>query len=769
MKEKLSAALAVKRLSAPMVQAMPGIIQGLLYTAVGFLLAQTPVLGIYQPFAAAWTAAVPLNSLGAAAAGSAIGMLMQGFDGAAGACAVLLIGGVRWMLSEWKRLTGHPLFAPGCAAAATLLTELLVMGSAEQEAPVAAVVCLGLLSGGSTWFFARGVEVMQTTNGFSHCSPAGYAGCILVGGSILAGLTTVRLGAISLGGVGALALVLFCAVRRRVAGGCLSGTVIGAVMALSAGREGLFPISYGVMGMVAGCFAPLGRAAAALTMMLTSGIVVLLLPEAPIGALYEAVAASLIFLMIPSRRMEQISALFFPESEEASPKYMRRSVVMRLDFAAKAIAHVSHSVEEVSRELLRQCAPTVSGVYQRAVEETCAGCGLRMMCWQTHYETNTDAMNQMTTVLLQHGRVARSDLPAGLQAVCKRPERLAQSITAHYEDYVNHAAAEQRVTELRAVVSSQFRGLSDMLSEMADSFRHHIVCDEKISRSVRGYLESQGAVPLGVVCSTDENDRMRVEFCVRWNGMVKPETLRRPLEQLCGRRFGPGGATHSDGVTRMVFSERAMYRAETGYAQHICRGAQLCGDHYEFFHDGAGRAVMVLSDGMGSGGRAAVDSAMTCGILSRLVLSGLGYDCALRMINSSLYVKPGDESLATVDIATVDLYTGQTVFRKAGAAAGFIRRGKEVEQIDLASLPAGILQDIRFAQDEKKLMSGDWVVLVSDGAMANGTGWLTECIRNAEDTPQALCEEILKTAEQLRRDGHDDDITAAALRLDQAG
>ncbi|MBQ9082521.1 MAG: SpoIIE family protein phosphatase, partial [Clostridia bacterium] len=243
------------------------------------------------------------------------------------------------------------------------------------------------------------------------------------------------------------------------------------------------------------------------------------------------------------------------------------------------------------------------------------------------------------------------------------------------------------------------------------------------------------------------------------------ETLRRPLEQLCGRRFGPAGVVHSDGMTRMVFSERASYQAETGWAQHICRGAQMCGDHYEFFHDGSGRAVMVLSDGMGSGGRAAVDSAMTCGILSRLVLSGLGYDCALRMINSSLYVKSGDESLATVDIATVDLYTGQAVFRKAGAAAGFVRRGTEVEVIDLASLPAGILQDVRFASTERALQPGDWVVLVSDGAVVNGTEWLTECIRSAEGTPQELSDAILQCAAQQRKDGHDDDVTAAVLRL----
>ncbi len=764
MKDKWSAGTAVRRLTEPLVQAIPGMLQTAAWFAVGLLLAQMPVLGSYRPFAAAWTAAVPMAGLGAGTAGSLAGALLQGFDGAPAACAVLLVSSVRWMLSEWKSLSAHPLFAPGCAAGAVLMTELLIRRVVSPSEALGLCICQSMLAGGGTWFFARAAELF-CPDGWVRGSTSARWGGILLASCGLATLTGVQWWNLSPGGVAAMFAVVVCAHRKHTAGGCVAGTVLGGVFTLSAGSPGLYYLGIGCMGLIAGCFAPLGRLVMAMTLPLTAGILVLLLPEASIGLLWEAAAGAVLFVLIPLRWMERMERVLFYEHAEASPQYMRRSVVMRLDFASRAIAHVSQSVEEVSQALLKQCPPTMAGVYERAVEECCAGCGLRLLCWQTHYETNSDAMHRMTPILQEQGRVGPGDLPPGLQAVCKRKDRLSAAVTAHYTDHMNHQAAEQRITELRSVVSSQYRGLSDMLAELAESFRQQAVCDEKSSRAVRTYLESAGANPMGVVCSTDENGRMRIEVCARWKTSADGEALRRPLEQLCGRRFGPVGVVHSDGVTRMTFSERAVLQAETGWAQHICRGAQLCGDHYEFFHDGGGRAVMVLSDGMGSGGRAAVDSAMTCGILSRLVLSGLGYDCALRMINSSLYIKPGDESLATVDIATVDLYTGRAVFRKAGATVGFVRRGNEVETIDLASLPAGILQDVRFASTERVLQPGDWVVLVSDGAMVNGMGWLTECIRTADGTPQQLCDAILHGAEELRQDGHDDDITAAVLRL----
>ena len=70
---------------------------------------------------------------------------------------------------------------------------------------------------------------------------------------------------------------------------------------------------------------------------------------------------------------------------------------------------------------------------------------------------------------------------------------------------------------------------------------------------------------------------------------------------------------------------------------------------------------MILSDGMGTGPRAALDSAMASGLMARLVKAGFGFQSALRLVNSSLLLKSRDESLATLDIVK-----NRPVYRQSG-------------------------------------------------------------------------------------------------------
>ena len=92
----------------------------------------------------------------------------------------------------------------------------------------------------------------------------------------------------------------------------------------------------------------------------------------------------------------------------------------------------------------------------------------------------------------------------------------------------------------------------------------------------------------------------------------------------------------------------------------------MCGDAYQSFTDRRSVAHIILSDGMGSGTAAAVDSNMTVSLLQKLIDAGVGYQAALKIVNSALLVKSGEESLSTIDITAVNLYTGQAWFYKAG-------------------------------------------------------------------------------------------------------
>ena len=139
----------------------------------------------------------------------------------------------------------------------------------------------------------------------------------------------------------------------------------------------------------------------------------------------------------------------------------------------------------------------------------------------------------------------------------------------------------------------------------------------------------------------------------------------------------------------------------------------------------------------------------------------------LQTVNSALIAKSGDESLATMDVACVDLFTGKTEFKKAGAACTVVRRGRRSEVIEASSVPVGIMPGVEFASCQRDLSAGDMIVMVSDGVVAAGSEWLVDMVMawDEDENPNLLAQRIADEAKKRRSDGHEDDVTALVLVL----
>ena len=171
---------------------------------------------------------------------------------------------------------------------------------------------------------------------------------------------------------------------------------------------------------------------------------------------------------------------------------------------------------------------------------------------------------------------------------------------------------------------------------------------------------------------------------------------------------------------------------------------------------------------MGTGGRAAVDGAMASGLMARLLKAGFGYDCSLKIINSAMLFKSSDESLATMDIASIDLFTGNTELYKAGAAPTLVRRNGKSGRAESTSLPIGILKDVSFDRAGIRLRANDILLMVSDGVTFDGTEWIRQELENWHDGgAQDLAEHICDCARRRQTAGKPDDITVIAAIIEK--
>ncbi|NLA26136.1 MAG: SpoIIE family protein phosphatase [Firmicutes bacterium] len=230
--------------------------------------------------------------------------------------------------------------------------------------------------------------------------------------------------------------------------------------------------------------------------------------------------------------------------------------------------------------------------------------------------------------------------------------------------------------------------------------------------------------------------------------------LAREVEE---DRFPPG-----------VGGQAPLFNLEIGLAQKAGWNQQVCGDYYSLLELGVREQVIILSDGMGNGPRAAAESKATIVMLERLLEAGFNKEVVLRSVNSLLQLRRGDETFATVDMALIDLVEGELELLKIGAAPSMIKREKEVFAIGSPSLPLGIISRMEVESYLEKLQPNDLLVLVTDGAGApdGELSWLVSFLRMMENSPpQIVADRILEEA--ARRSGGPlrDDLTVAACRL----
>ena len=131
--------------------------------------------------------------------------------------------------------------------------------------------------------------------------------------------------------------------------------------------------------------------------------------------------------------------------------------------------------------------------------------------------------------------------------------------------------------------------------------------------------------------------------------------------------------------------------------------------------------------------------------------------------------KSTDESLATLDIASIDLYTGLLEIYKAGAAPTIIRRQGKALKAESTSLPAGILRDISFDKAHLKLKVGDIVVMMTDGVTSCGNEWIrTEIEAFRDQNAQSLATHLCECAKRRNEQTNCDDLSVLVAILEKA-
>ena len=697
-------------------------------------------------------------------AGSAAAYAISGTltEGMIPLCAMLVIAGLRCVLPMDRLHLFGRRSEPAVTALVTTAVLMLfgcVMSAASQaDAFAASIRMIGALLCGCTVFAAMTVLQNRAVSGsFELGGISGiYTAMLYV--IAISVLTSLPLGVLNLGrAFGCLCMLL--AVRRyHQTGGAVVGALTTCGVLMCSPPLAKNTLLLATSGLICGAFYTIGLT---VTVLVFLGVSLLSLVAMGTNAdtfpmLADMLLGSLVFILLPTPSVRKLTKHF---SGLHSPvDIVSQTTSAKLSFASGTLGEIRSQLSQVSETMRRRVRKT--DLCETVIRAACFDCPFRERCLDQSQQLRW-SLGKLEHIGAKYNCVSTADIQTQL-SLCRRPEHMTEQFNRCYSLMISEKASDIRIAEMRDFLGEQLSAMQDMLGDL--SFRVGQVrnIDSALSEQVRAALDSLGYPNAKACVFVDESLCQRVEVYLTAQFSGELVRLTTKVAEVVGCDLDIPVIDKTGSLTRLSFCEAPSFTVETA-AFCASRSGEYSGDTYDIFDTSAAEKYIVLSDGMGTGKRARLDSVFSVSLVSRLLRCGMSVTTAHKMVNSMMRVKGWEESFATLDILRLDLFSGSASLMKSGAAASYLCRDGGLKIFTSDALPAGILADCIPDTADLKLFDGDILMLASDGVdvdVARKLAALSAKGESVEKTAARLGAMCTSKSEQPR-----DDITIILAKI----
>ncbi len=340
----------------------------------------------------------------------------------------------------------------------------------------------------------------------------------------------------------------------------------------------------------------------------------------------------------------------------------------------------------------------------------------------------------------------------------------------------------ERMLMERDVMLEQMSSLGDMISAYADGIHTGEPLQKHQEIKIKTSLWEKDIIlsRMAVIDSPNGQKRLFLYASRSRGRVITAREIAGLVSKILKKRLIVDEESRSivgQEESMIVLTEAPNFTYQTGYLCHRKQGESLCGDYSYMAPVHRQTMLLMISDGMGSGEAAFRQSEFLTESIADLVNAGFEKKRSISLMNSMMSLKYQGESFATLDLCSVDLYSGVAEFIKYGAAVTFIKRDQWIDTIMSTTLPLGTVPDVQGDVAVKKLFSEDVIFMCSDGLMECIDGedkikCMKEYILNLEEeNPEAMAAELYRlimNKHGQQEEALKDDATLVVFRLRDA-
>ena len=395
-------------------------------------------------------------------------------------------------------------------------------------------------------------------------------------------------------------------------------------------------------------------------------------------------------------------------------------------------------------------------------KRACLNCVNRNKCLNNIDQSIID----MLRLCHERGRLSLLDSPPNLCAGCSELGLLIATVNDINNRFKEKSLKKQGNKGSMITLGNHCGEISSILTQGAMSLDEKVSFDTILEQRIKENLSYARINCLDVVAFQKNNVLKKISLTI-----PKRTNLKRVREVLYASTHTYFDEDYIEigvkaGYKTITYQKCAQYDVLYGCYGVTKQNSKISGDTYSVTKLNKSRVLIAISDGMGTGQDAHIVSEKALNTLEDFFYVGLESEFSINSVNK-LLLKRGEEIFSALDLGIIDLERGRLSLIKLGSAFSFIIRKDEITKIEPASMPLGMLDEMKTNILNFTLVDEDYIVLVSDGvvdAFPNNEV-LEQTLRslpkrNPQIMAQILIEEALKFCDNAK-----DDMTALVIRI----
>lgn len=410
--------------------------------------------------------------------------------------------------------------------------------------------------------------------------------------------------------------------------------------------------------------------------------------------------------------------------------------------------------------------------------KVCGKCKRYNICWHQDKDDTYKRIYLLLKAGKDKGYLSIDNIITIFEKRCPYIRQLTASVKVSFEIHQINDFWRNRLKDKQEIVSEQLAGIGEIIDQFSEESSLTVTNDTIMEQIKQKASESDidlYNIELHSNVKTNTNYfTVEMEHCsgnCPCQGQLldlinsEYECNYRIIDKKCGSKI-------KDRPCQIVYGPLGQYKVSLSKVMKACSG-NISGDSFLYKGLKDGKDLFVISDGMGIGEKAAVESRAAINLLESIIDAGFDQKLAIKTINSALYLRNQDESFTTLDICIFDTFTAKMTFSKIGAVASYVKRDWDLIKVDSASLPAGILDKIEVYTSEMNLKTGDFVIMYTDGMLdirddiEDKEEWIRQILQNSSfDKTEDMLDYILDVVLDFKGK-ISDDMTIVVIKIEE--